>query len=158
GWKHGFGPELERLGFRLFKLNGDTVGVAVGVAVSGLDTLLIEVVRRVEPEHLGVAFLPGAGAKIAQGRFAFAGVELRDLAELKHVALAGAARKIIQNAPAHGLDLTLAGRAQQSEVIDRAVRGQHGGALRKRNTRHERKHEDRNAGQRYGKYARHQTS
>ena len=80
-----------------------------------------EILRR-EFEALGVGAFPGRRAQIAGRYFAFAGVELGDLAEFQRIALAGIAVEIVEDAAAHAGDLRIAARLAEREVVDRPVR------------------------------------
>src|ERR1700712_200 len=87
-----------------------------------------------EAQALGCSVLPRRGAEIRHNHLAFATVELGDLTELQRIALAGAAGEIIEDAAAHGVHRALPARGRELEVVNRAVRGERGGAaaLRRR--------------------------
>src|SRR5262245_63646078 len=102
--------EVERLVLRLRQRHRDGALPALGPPVDRIDQLLIEVVLRGELVGLGGAVLPGGRSQVAQRNLAFAVVELRYLAELELVAVAHAAREVIENAAARRDRAALASR------------------------------------------------
>ena len=109
----------------LIEIDGGRVGAVLGLAVDRIDEILVDEIFRRELEALGVGAFPGRRAQIAGGHFAFAGIELGDLAELQRIALAGIAVEIVEDAAAHADDLRIAARLAESEIVDGAVRHQH---------------------------------
>src|SRR5215510_13514447 len=121
--RHG-GFEIEALVHRLGEIDGDLVCLALGVPVDAIDQRLVHVVLRLVDELLRRAVFPGGRTHVAEGDLAFAVVELRHLAELQRIAVAGVAREIVKNATARGYRRGIAARLRQLELVDRAVRGQ----------------------------------
>src|SRR5258708_255969 len=125
GRKHHRALEIEGFFRRLRKLHGDARVASISVAVDRLHRELVDEILRIEAEALGAALLPRAGAQIAQRRLALAAVELRDLAAIERIAVAGAAGEIVENAPAHRPHRALALRAQERKLVDGPARPPH---------------------------------
>src|SRR5262245_7963570 len=124
GRKYDIGADLERLFLRLGQRDGDIVGVPLGPAVDALGQLVVEEILRVETQPGALAVLPGGRTQVADGDLALAGSELRDLAELKRISLAGTAGEVVEDAPAHAFDRAFAVRLGELEIVDRAMRSQ----------------------------------
>src|SRR5581483_4452550 len=75
-----------------------------------------------EAKSPGISVFPGGRPQVTQCRLALTGVELGHLPELQLIALAGAAREVIQNSATYTLDPAGAARLCQFEIVDRPVR------------------------------------
>ena len=121
GREHDLAVEIERLRNRLLQLDRDVVvnpfrhaidRRGLGVVHPGVDLEAIALAGRI---------LPGGRAQIAQRQLALAAVELRHLAEFAAVALAGIARKIVEDAPARARYRIGAARLDELEFVERLM-------------------------------------
>src|SRR5262249_33070381 len=71
---------------------------------------------------LSLAVLPRTRTQIAQHRLAFADLEFGDLAELRGIALAGAAGEIVEDTAARAVDRIGAARFHQAQIVERLMR------------------------------------
>ena len=125
GREYHRGVDIEHLVLRLRQIDRGRGGAVLGMAVDGIDEVLVKKVFRREFEALGVAAFPGRRAQIAGGYLAFAGIKFGDLAEFQRIAIAGIAVEVVENAPAHADDLRVAASLTEREVVDGAMRHQH---------------------------------
>ncbi len=107
---------------RLDQIDRGGGGAMLGMAVHGIDQVLVEKILRGKIEPLGVAAFPGRGPQIAGRDLAFAGIKFGHLAEFQRVTFARIAVEIVQDTPAHGDHLRVATRFGEGEVVDRAMR------------------------------------
>src|SRR5262249_56456039 len=80
----------------------DLVRLPFRLTLNRVDQRLVDVVLRLVDQFPAAAVFPAGRAQIAERDLSLAVVELRDLAELQRVALAGAAGEIVENSPARG--------------------------------------------------------
>ena len=103
----------------------------LGVAIDGIDQVLIDEILRSKFEALGVGAFPSGRAQIAGRYFAFAGIELGDLAEIQRIALAGIAAEIVDDAAADAGNLRVATGLPEREVVNRSMRHEYNGRVRR---------------------------
>ena len=100
GREHDLAVEFERLRDRLFQLDRDVVADPFRHAIDRGGIGIVHPRVDLEAVALARGILPGMRAQIAQRQLALAAVEFRHLAKFGRVALAGAAREIVEDAPA----------------------------------------------------------
>ena len=100
GREHDLAVEFERLRDRLFQLDRDAVADPLRHAVDRRGLGIVHAGVDLEAVAFARSIFPGMRAQIAQRQLALAAVELRHLTKFGRVALAGAAREIVEDAPA----------------------------------------------------------